>query len=149
MPKKYTHLHFHTEYSLLDGANKIKSVAKRIKELGMDAVAMTDHGNMFGAIDFYQTMQKEGIKPIIGMEGYVYNGEIKSKNKRDSFHICLYAKDMVGYKNLMYLSSQGYLDFYYTARIHKSILKDYSEGLICTSACLSGEVNYHLNSFHY
>ncbi len=149
---KYTHLHFHTEYSLLDGANKIKSVAKRVKELGMDAVAMTDHGNMFGAIDFYQTMQGAGIKPIIGIEAYVHNHSELQVHKdieqdlRQSFHVCLYAKDMTGYKNLMYLSSMAFIDgFYRNARISKKILKEHSEGLICTSACLAGEVNFHLN----
>ncbi|MDD5547975.1 MAG: DNA polymerase III subunit alpha [Sulfurovaceae bacterium] len=143
----FTHLHLHTEYSLLDGANKIKTLAKTIKNLGMDAVAMTDHGNMFGAIDFYTTMKKEGIKPIIGMECYLHNNDnIDDKTTRQRFHLCLYAKNEVGYKNLMYLSSKAYLEgFYYYPRINKQLLKEYSEGLICSSACLQGEVNWHLN----
>ncbi|QOR61403.1 DNA polymerase III subunit alpha [Sulfurovum sp. ST-21] len=144
---KFTHLHLHTEYSLLDGANKIKALAKKIKELGMTSVAMTDHGNMFGTIDFYNTMRKEGIKPIIGMEAYVHNqSELGDKSVRQRFHLCLYAKNETGYKNLMYLSSQAYLNgFYYYPRINWELLKENSEGLICSSACLQGEVNWHLN----
>ena len=144
---QYTHLHFHTEYSLLDGANRVKDIAKRIRELGMNAVAITDHGNMFGAIDFYKTMKKEGIKPIIGIEAYVHNGEVGEKDKH--FHLCLYAKDEVGYKNLMYLSSQSFLNFYYQPRIPKSLLKKYSEGLVCSSACLAGEIDFHLRNGQY
>ncbi|WP_295421529.1 DNA polymerase III subunit alpha [Sulfurovum sp.] len=144
---QFTHLHLHTEYSLLDGANKIKALAKKVKELGMTSVAMTDHGNMFGTIDFYNTMRKEGIKPIIGMEAYVHNQEdIGDKSVRQRFHLCLYAKNEVGYKNLMYLSSQAYINgFYYYPRINWDLLKENSEGLICSSACLQGEVNWHLN----
>ncbi len=144
---KFTHLHLHTEYSLLDGANKIEPLAKKIKELGMDSVAMTDHGNMFGAIFFYNAMRKEGIKPIIGMEAYLHNNEeISDKTTRQRFHLCLYAKNETGYKNLMYLSSKAYIDgFYYYPRINWEILKDHSEGLICSSACLQGEINWHLN----
>ncbi|MBU1667461.1 DNA polymerase III subunit alpha [bacterium] len=144
---KFTHLHLHTEYSMLDGANKIKVLAQKIKELGMDSVAMTDHGNMFGAIDFYNTMRKEGIKPIIGMEAYVHNkAQIGDKSTRKRFHLCLYAKNEVGYKNLMFLSSQAYINgFYYYPRINWDLLKENAEGLICSSACLQGEVNWHLN----
>jgi DNA polymerase-3 subunit alpha len=144
---QFTHLHLHTEYSLLDGANKIKALAKKIKEQGMTSVAMTDHGNMFGTIDFYNTMRKEGIKPIIGMEAYVHNQEeLGDKSVRQRFHLCLYAKNEVGYKNLMYLSSQAYINgFYYYPRINWDLLKDNSEGIICSSACLQGEVNWNLN----
>ena len=144
---KFTHLHLHTEYSLLDGANKIKALAKKVKALGMDAVAMTDHGNMFGTIDFYNTMRKEGIKPIIGMEAYLHNQEeIGDKSVRQRFHLCLYAKNEVGYKNLMYLSSQAYLNgFYYYPRINWNTLQTHAEGLICSSACLQGEINWHMN----
>ncbi len=146
-PPQFTHLHLHTEYSLLDGANKIKALAKKVKELGMDSVAMTDHGNMFGTIDFYNTMRKEGIKPIIGMEAYVHNQEeIGDKSVRQRFHLCLYAKNDVGYKNLMYLSSQAYIKgFYYYPRINWNTLKDHAEGLICSSACLQGEINWNMN----
>jgi DNA polymerase-3 subunit alpha len=145
---KFTHLHLHTEYSLLDGANKIKALAKKVKELGMDSVAMTDHGNMFGTIDFYNTMRKEGIKPIIGMEAYLHNmDDIGDKSAKQRFHLCLYAKDEVGYQNLMYLSSQAYLNgFYYYPRINWNTLKEHSQGLVCSSACLQGEINWHLNT---
>ncbi len=144
---QYTHLHLHTEYSLLDGANKIKVLAKKIKELGMTSVAMTDHGNMFGTIDFYNTMKKEGIKPIIGIEAYLHNQEdLGDKSVKQRFHLCLFAKNDIGYKNLMYLSSQAYMNgFYYYPRINKKILKENSEGLICSAACLQGEINWHLN----
>ncbi len=144
---QFTHLHLHTEYSLLDGANKIKALAQKIKEQGMTSVAMTDHGNMFGTIDFYNTMKKEGIKPIIGMEAYLHNqDDLGDKSMRQRFHVCLYAKNDTGYKNLMYLSSKGYIDgFYYYPRINKKLLAECSEGLICSSACLQGEVNWHLN----
>ena len=144
----FTHLHLHTEYSLLDGANKISNLAKRVKELGMSAVAMTDHGNMFGAIDFWHQMKGEGLKPIIGMEGYIHNGEtLDDKSSKQRFHICLYAKNKKGYENLMYLSSMAYIHgFYYFPRITKKELREHSEGLICTSACLQGEVSWHLNT---
>lgn len=145
---KYTHLHLHTEYSLLDGANKIKNLAKELKKLGMESVAITDHGNMFGAIEFYSTMKKEGIKPIIGIEAYIHNHEdITDKSTKQRFHVCLYAKNEVGYKNLMYLSSMAFIEgFYYYPRINKKLLKEHSDGLICSSACLQGEVNWHLNT---
>jgi len=143
----FTHLHLHTEYSLLDGANKIEKLAKQIKELGMNSVAITDHGNMFGAVDFYKAMKKEGIKPIIGLEAYLHNSdELDDKSVKQRFHLCLYAKNEIGYKNLMYLSSQSYIHgFYYYPRINKKLLRENSEGLICSSACLQGEVQWHLN----
>ena len=146
-PPQFTHLHLHTEYSLLDGANKISALAREVKARGMTAVAMTDHGNMFGVIDFYKQMKDAGIKPIIGMEGYIHNGEtIDDKSTRQRFHVCLYAKNMTGYKNLMYLSSQAYINgMYYFPRINKKMLFEHSEGLICSSACLQGEINWHLN----
>ncbi len=143
----FTHLHLHTEYSLLDGANKISNLVEQVKALGMTSVAMTDHGNMFGAIDFWHQMTNAGIKPIIGMEGYIHNGEdIGDRTTKQRFHICLYAKNQKGYENLMYLSSKAYIDgFYYFPRINKKELREHSEGLICSSACLQGEVNWHLN----
>jgi DNA polymerase-3 subunit alpha len=143
----FTHLHLHTEYSLLDGANKLTNLVSRVKELGMTSVAMTDHGNMFGAIDFYKQMKDAGIKPIIGMEGYIHNGEtIDDKSTKQRFHICLFAKNQKGYENLMYLSSKAFIEgMYYFPRINKKELALHSEGLICTSACLQGEVNWHLN----
>lgn len=144
----YTHLHLHTEYSLLDGANKIKKLAQRIKELGMDSVSMTDHGNMFGAIDFYTVMRNEGIRPIIGIETYLHNNDdLGSKESRQRFHLCLYAKNEEGYKNLMYLSSMAFLEgFYYYPRINKKILREHSRGILASSACLQGEVSWHLNT---
>lgn len=146
----FTHLHLHTEYSLLDGANKISALVSRVKELGMSSVAMTDHGNMFGAIDFYQQMRGAGLKPIIGMEAYIHNGEdLGDKTIKQRFHVCLFAKNEAGYKNLMYLSSQAYINgFYYFPRINKQLLRENSEGIICTSACLQGEVNWHLNTIN-
>jgi DNA polymerase-3 subunit alpha len=146
--QNFTHLHLHTEYSMLDGANKVKELAKEVKKLGMTSIAITDHGNMFGAIDFYTTMKKEGIKPIIGMEAYLHNHEdIGDKSSRRRFHICLYAKNDEGYKNLMYLSSISYLEgFFYNPRINKDTLKKHTKGLICSSACLQGEINWHLNT---
>ncbi|XPV68732.1 MAG: DNA polymerase III subunit alpha [Halarcobacter sp.] len=145
---EFTHLHLHTEYSLLDGANKIKPLAKKVKEMGMKSVAMTDHGNMFGAIDFYNAMRNEGVKPIIGMEAYIHNSdELDDKTTKQRYHLCLYAKNDIGYKNLMFLSSQAYMHgFYYYPRINKKLLKENSEGLVCSAACLQGEVNWHLNT---
>ena len=145
---EFTHLHLHTEYSLLDGANKIKPLAKKVKAMGMKSVAMTDHGNMFGAIAFYNAMRDEGIKPIIGMEAYIHNSEeIGDKTTRQRFHLCLYAKNDIGYKNLMFLSSQAYMHgFYYYPRINKKLLRENSEGLVCSAACLQGEINWHLNT---
>ena len=128
----FTHLHLHTEYSLLDGANQMGKLAKKLKSQGVSSVAITDHGNMFGAIDFYKTMKKEGIKPIIGIEAYIHNGEdLGDRTNRQRFHLCLFAKNEVGYKNLMYLSSMSYIEgFYYYPRINKKLLKEHSEGLI-------------------
>ncbi len=145
---KFTHLHLHTEYSLLDGANKIKLLAKRLKEQGVKSVGITDHGNMFGVLEFYKSMNAEGIKPIIGIEAYIHNSEdISDKTTRQRFHLCLFAKNEIGYKNLMYLSSQSYIHgFYYYPRINKKILKEHCEGLICSSACLQGEINWQLNT---
>ena len=145
---QFTHLHLHTEYSLLDGANKIKVLAKKVKEMGMTSVAMTDHGNMFGAIDFYNAMNKVGVKPIIGMEAYIHNNEeLGDKTTRQRFHLCLYAKNDIGYKNLMFLSSQAYMKgFYYYPRINKKLLRENSEGIVCSAACLQGEVSWHLNT---
>ncbi|QPH88432.1 DNA polymerase III subunit alpha [Campylobacter concisus] len=143
----FTHLHLHTEYSLLDGANKIKELAHVLHDRGDTAAAITDHGNMFGAIDFYKAMKKEGIKPLIGIEAYVHNGEqLDDKSTKQRFHLILIAKNETGYKNLMYLSSMSYIEgFYYYPRINKKILKEHSEGLVCSSACLQGEVSWHLN----
>jgi len=139
----FTHLHLHTEYSLLDGLNRIPKLVQRIKELGMDSVAITDHGNMYGAIDFYETMKKNGIKPIIGCEVYVApDGRLK-KEKRSAkrYHLVLLAKNNTGYKNLIKIVSIGFLEgFYYKPRVDYEILKKYHEGIIGLSACLQGEI---------
>ncbi|MEE3705324.1 DNA polymerase III subunit alpha [Campylobacter sp. CX2-8023-23] len=147
MSLDFTHLHLHTEYSLLDGANKIKTLAKRLKEINIKSCAITDHGNMFGAIEFYKGMKAEGIKPIIGLEAYIHNSDdIASKESRYRFHLCLFAKNEIGYQNLMYLSSMSYIKgYYYYPRINKKLLREHSQGLVCSSACLAGEVNFHLN----
>lgn len=141
---KFVHLHMHSEFSLLDGANRIKDLPIRAKELGMDAMAITDHGVMFGAIDFYKACKANGIKPIIGCEVYVALRKMQDKdpildNKYN--HLILLAKDNEGYKNLTKLVSLGFTDgFYYKPRIDKEALEKYHEGLICSSACLAGEI---------
>ena len=141
----FVHLHVHSEYSLLDGANRIKDLPVRAKELGMNAMAITDHGVMYGVIDFYKACKKEGIKPIIGCEVYVaprsrFDKEPNIDN--DYSHLILLAKNNEGYKNLIKLVSQSFLDgFYYKPRIDLELLEEYHEGLICLSACLAGSVN--------
>ncbi|MCF7794088.1 MAG: DNA polymerase III subunit alpha [Candidatus Cloacimonetes bacterium] len=145
----FVHLHNHTQYSLLDGACRVDKMITMAKEYGMKAVAMTDHGNMFGTIDFYTRARKEGIKPIIGIETYIINHELDSdQNKSDiRHHLVLLAADLQGYKNLMKLSSKAFLKgFYYKPRISKSLLQKYSEGIICLSACLKGEIPHLLLS---
>ena len=137
----FTHLHVHTQYSLLDGAIRVKDLFPRVLELGMDTVAVTDHGNMFGAVDLYTAAKKQGVKLIFGCETYVAATDRKDRTNRRNFHLILLAKNQVGYKNLSYLNSMGYLEgFYYNPRIDKEILRDHSEGLIGLSACLGGEV---------
>ena len=141
---KFTHLHVHTEYSLLDGANRIQVLPKRIKELGMDSVAITDHGVMFGAVEFYKACKKEGVKPIIGCEVYVaprtrFDKEANIDNKYN--HLILLAKNNNGYKNLTKLVSLGFTEgYYYKPRIDLEILEKYHEDLICTSACIAGVI---------
>jgi DNA polymerase-3 subunit alpha len=140
----FIHLHVHSEYSLLDGANRIKDLPLRAKEMGMNAIALTDHGVMYGVIDFYKACKKEGIKPIIGCEVYVANRSRFNKEAGLDWnnHLILLAKNNDGYKNLTKLVSMGFTDgFYYKPRIDKEILEKYHEGLICLSACLAGEVN--------
>ena len=144
----FVHLHIHSEYSLLDGANRIKDLPVRAKELGMDAMALTDHGVMYGVIDFYKACKKEGIKPIIGCEVYVAPRSRLDKEPgvdNKNYHLILLAKNNQGYKNLSKLVSLGFIDgYYYKPRIDHEILEKYSEGLICLSACLAGEVNQAL-----
>ena len=141
---KFVHLHVHSEFSLLDGANRIKDLPIRAKELGMDAMAITDHGVMFGAIDFYKACKANGVKPIIGCEIYVAPRKCTNKepgidNKYN--HLILLAKNMQGYHNLCKIVSLGFTKgYYYKPRVDKEILKEYHEGIICSSACLAGEV---------
>src|ERR1700733_15027653 len=142
----FVHLHLHTEYSLLDGAIRIPDLMKKAAEFGMPAVAMTDHGNMYGAIEFYQAAQKAGIKPIIGCEIYMAPGSMIDKSAssaRDAaFHFTLLAKSLRGYHNLVKLVSAAHLEgFHYKPRIDKELLAKHSEGLIGMSACLKGEIN--------
>lgn len=141
----FVHLHVHSEYSLLDGANRIKDLPVRAKELGMNAIALTDHGVMYGVIDFYKECKKNGIKPIIGCEVYVaprsrFDKEPGIDNTYN--HLILLAKNNEGYKNLVQLVSLGFTEgYYYKPRIDLDILKKYSNGLICLSACLAGSIN--------
>jgi DNA polymerase-3 subunit alpha len=147
VPSQFVHLHLHTQYSLLDGANQLDPLFKQVSAFGMPAVAMTDHGNMFGAIEFYQKAQKYGVKPIIGCEAYMATG---NRRERDShlahneyYHLILLATNLTGYHNLIKLSSKAYLEgFYYKPRMDKELLQEYHHGLIALSGCLSGEVPY-------
>lgn len=150
---EFCHLHTHTEYSLLDGASEITKLVKRVKELGMTACAITDHGCMYGAVDFYRACKAEGIRPVIGCEVYMAPGSRFDKvhgidNKTS--HLILLAKNQTGYKNLIYLVSMGYVEgFYYKPRIDFELLKEHSEGLIALSACIAGEVPKRLLSDDY
>ncbi len=141
----FVHLHVHTEYSLLDGSNKIKEYVKRVKELGMSAAAITDHGVMYGVVDFYEAAKKEGIKPILGCEVYVAPGsrfdkELSGGEERYN-HLILLAENQKGYQNLIKIVSTGFTEgFYYKPRVDKEILREYHEGLICLSACLAGSL---------
>ncbi len=139
----FVHLHNHTQYSMLDGACRVDRMINLAKEYNMPAVAITDHGNLFGAIDFYKTAQSAGIKPIIGIEAYIINGELESESSKNEsrYHLILLAQNEQGYKNLMKLSSISYIKgFYYKPRISKDLLQQYNEGLICLSACVKGEI---------
>ncbi len=138
----FTHLHVHSHYSLLDGLTKIPDLVKTAKKRGFSAVALTDHGVMYGAIEFYKACKKEGIKPIIGCEIYVAPATRFDKDSENRYHhLVLLAKNYTGYKNLMKLSSLGFTEgFYYKPRVDKDLLKQYSEGLIASSACFGGEI---------
>lgn len=141
MKKNFIHLHLHTEYSLLDGVGKIDDYLEKAKSLGMKSIAITDHGNMFGAMEMYKKAIKNGIKPIIGIEIYLSEFFMEEK-KRRIFHLILLAKDEVGYKNLIKISSEAYINgFYYKPRIDKEYLRTHSKGLICLSACMQGEIS--------
>lgn len=143
----FIHLHNHTQYSLLDGACRVDRIVKQAVQYEMPALAITDHGNMFGAVDFYYTARKAGIKPIIGIETYIINSDFSDeRNKNDKRnHLVLLAMNDTGYRNLMKLSSKAYLEgFYYKPRINKKLLEEHSEGLICLSACVKGEISQHM-----
>jgi len=138
----FTHLHVHTQYSLLDGAARINELVARAKELGMDSLAITDHGAMYGVIDFYKECKKNGIKPILGMEAYVApRSHLEKSGMRENAHLILLSKNEQGYKNLMKLSTIAFVDgFYYKPRIDYDLLEQYHEGLVCLSACLAGDI---------
>ena len=141
----FVHLHCHTHYSLLDGANRIDDLVKTAKSMDMPAIAITDHGNMFGAIEFYLAAIAAGIKPILGLEAYIAPGDRRSKDAKGmseaSYHLLLLAMNNIGYHNLLKLTSIGYLEgFYYRPRIDREVLEAHSEGLICTSTCLGAEI---------
>ncbi|HUW94143.1 MAG TPA: PHP domain-containing protein, partial [Bacteroidales bacterium] len=139
----FTHLHVHTQYSILDGASGIKALMRRSKELGMEALAITDHGNMFGVKEFHDAACSAGIKPIIGCEIYVARGSMEEKTSREDRsgdHLILLAKNKEGYRNLVKLISQAWIKgFYYKPRIDKELLRTYHAGLIVSSACIAGE----------
>ena len=150
----FTHLHVHTEYSLLDGSAKIKELVKRAKELGMKALAITDHGVMYGAIDFYKAAREAGIKPIIGCEVYVAPGSRfdreLTKGEDRYYHLVLLAKNNVGYTNLSKIVSRGFTEgYYYKPRVDVEVLEQYSEGIIALSACLAGEVAVNIRKNNY
>lgn len=149
---QFVHLHVHSEYSLLDGSARIRDLVTRTKELGMNSLALTDHGSMYGIIQFYKACKDEGINPILGSEVYVTAGDMRDKNQRNRqyFHLILLAENNIGYQNLMKIVSIGNVDgFYYRPRVDYEVLKKYSEGLIATSACISGEVQEYLLSGNY
>ncbi|MDO5725734.1 MAG: DNA polymerase III subunit alpha [Tissierellia bacterium] len=150
--KNFVHLHVHSEYSLLDGSARIHELVKQTKELGMNAIALTDHGAMYGIIDFYKECQKQGIKPILGCEIYVSNKSYLEKNNsnREYNHLVLLAETDEGYNNLIKIVSEGFVNgYYYKPRVDYDILRKYSKGLIATSACLGGEVQSHLLNGNY
>ena len=153
-PDNFVHLHLHTDYSLLDGACEIKTLMNRLAQLQMPAAAITDHGNLFGAMNFYEAAQEHGIKPIIGCEVYVTHGGSSGKRptreEKSNHHLVLLCENLKGYSNLVKLVSHGFLEgFYYKPRITKELLAQHQEGLVCLSACLSGEVCSNLVNGQY
>jgi len=153
MAQPFCHIHNHTEYSLLDGANRIPDMVKRAKSLGMDSLAISDHGVMFGAMEFYMECQKNAVKPILGVEAYVAPGGLAKKGRgeeKDSFHLLLLAKDLEGYRNLCKLSTIAALKgYYYRPRIDHELLREHSKGIIATSTCLGSEVCQELLKGNY
>ena len=151
---EFVHLHNHSHYSLLDGAARIDQIISKVSELEQKSFALTDHGNMFGTVEFYKAAKKAGIKPIIGMEAYVAPGAHTEKRTptegKRAYHLVLLAKNDTGYRNLMKLTSMAFNDgFYFTPRVDKDLLRKHSEGLVATSACLSGQVTYHASRGDY
>src|SRR3954470_1194321 len=137
---KFAHLHCHTHYSLLDGASRIPELVARVKSLGMDSVAITDHGNLYGAVEFYRECKAAGVNPIIGYEAYVAPAkrtEREARKRGDAgFHLTLLTKDLAGFKNLIKMASVAYLEgYHYVPRIDKELLEQYHEGIVCLSGC--------------
>ena len=151
----FVHLHVHTEYSLLDGFCRIDGLAKRVRELGQSAVAVTDHGVMYGAVDFYRACKREGVKPIIGCEVYVTPPGRRRTDKvhgldAESRHLVLLCRNEEGYRNLSYMVSMAYLEgFYIRPRVDMDLLREHSGGLIALSACLAGEIPKRILSGDY
>ncbi len=151
MCKNFVHLHNHTEYSLLDGATRIKDMVKLAKDQGMPSIAITDHGVMFGAMEFYYECKAQGVKPIIGMEAYVASkGRLNKSGREDNYHLLLLAKNEEGYRNLCRLHSIAALEgFYYSPRIDHEVLRKHSKGLIASTTCIGSEVNQYLLAGDY
>jgi DNA polymerase-3 subunit alpha len=140
----FTHLHLHTEYSLLDGLTRISPLMERVKELGQEAVAMTDHGAMYGAIDFYREARSHGIKPILGVEGYVAPGSRLTRDVGDKqpYHLTMLARNKTGYRNLLKLVTSSHLEgYYYRPRMDRELMAEHGEGIIVLSGCPSGELH--------
>ena len=143
--KEFVHLHVHTDYSLLDGACRIDRLMKRASDLGMNAIAITDHGNLFGVTDFISKAEKNGIKPLIGCEAYLCNGHSRKDRVKGYNHMGLLAKDFTGYQNLSRIVSDSHVDgFYYKPRTDMDYLAGHAEGLIGFTGCMQGVVPQHL-----
>src|SRR5947209_4927563 len=144
MSRSFVHLHCHSHYSLLDGANQIPQLVEQVKALGMNSIALTDHGNLYGAIEFYRECKDKSLNPIVGYEAYVAPGKRTEREARKrgeaGFHLTLLAKNLVGFKNLVKMASIAFLEgYYYVPRIDKELLAAHHEGIVCLSGCASGE----------
>src|SRR5258707_5466457 len=142
--RPFVHLHCHTHYSLLDGASRVPELVERVKKLGMNAVAMTDHGNLYGAIEFYRECKAAGLNPVVGYEAYIAAGKRTERDARrrsdSAYHLTLLAQNRTGFKNLIKMASIAFLEgYHYVPRIDKELLEAHSEGIICLSGCASGE----------